>query len=65
MLKILPKNSGENEWLVAFSVRNGSHSDSTPNLRNSITTPMHTDRRKVICESQRLSAAGDWERYVA
>jgi hypothetical protein len=27
-----------------------------------ITTPMHTDRREVICEYQRLSAAGDWER---
>ncbi len=26
---------------------------------------MHTDRRKVICEYSRLSAAGDWERYAA
>lgn len=26
---------------------------------------MHTDRREVICEHSRLSAAGDWERYTA
>jgi hypothetical protein len=30
-----------------------------------ITTPMHTDRREVICEHQRLSTTGDWERYLA
>jgi hypothetical protein len=28
------------------------------------TTPMHTDRRKVISWSLRLSVAGDWERYA-
>ena len=27
-----------------------------------LTMPMHTDRREVICESSRLSAAGDGQR---
>lgn len=26
---------------------------------------MHTDRRKLIGRMQRVSAAGDWDRYVA